>query len=197
MHETSLGGMIVDYLTGEELEETTFEEFRQGLAKFLVEERGYPKERVRPKVMFEYEIDGEQYGRLIDMVVEDDSGAPLMLVLFCPGEIGTYEREAVSLARLIPGGPVPLVLVSDSIGASLLECRKGECLRSGMEAVPAWEELLALSGEVDRTPMSEARREKELRIFHTYNGFLFGYCGSELCRPPAGKRPRDEGGSDT
>lgn len=191
MHEVSLGGMITDYLTGEELEETTFEEFRQGLAKFLVEERGYPKERIRPKVMFEYEIDGEKYGRLIDMMVEDDERHPILLVLFCPGEIGSYEREAVGLARLVEGGPVPYVLVSDSIGASLMSCVQGECLKTGMEAVPEWEELVRMASNVDRSPMPPERREKELRIFHTYNGFLFGYCGSELCRPPAGKKGSD------
>ena len=41
MHEVSLGGVIADYLTGEQLERTTYEDLRQALAKFLVEERGF------------------------------------------------------------------------------------------------------------------------------------------------------------
>ncbi|MDY7001579.1 MAG: type I restriction endonuclease subunit R, partial [Thermodesulfobacteriota bacterium] len=49
MHETSFNRTIRDYLTGEDLDETTYEEFRQALAKMLVEERGYPKDRLKSK----------------------------------------------------------------------------------------------------------------------------------------------------
>lgn len=54
MHETSLGSVLRDYLTGESIDETTYEEFRQALARLLVEEKGYPRERLRPKVPLNY-----------------------------------------------------------------------------------------------------------------------------------------------
>ena len=40
MHEVSLGQSIQDYLTGENLDMTTYEDLRQGLARLLVEEKG-------------------------------------------------------------------------------------------------------------------------------------------------------------
>ena len=64
MHEESLGNVIRDYLTGEELVETSYEEFRQALARLLVEEKGYPKARLSPKVGVCFPVDGKDYTRM-------------------------------------------------------------------------------------------------------------------------------------
>lgn len=50
MHETSLGETLRDYLTGESIEATTYEDLRQALARLLVEGLGYPAERVVPRL---------------------------------------------------------------------------------------------------------------------------------------------------
>ncbi|MBU1040322.1 MAG: type I restriction enzyme HsdR N-terminal domain-containing protein [Proteobacteria bacterium] len=194
MHEVSLGGMLTDYLSGESIEETTYEEFRQALAKFLVEEKGYPKDSLRAKVPLVFQIDGQDTGRHIDLVAYDPSGRPLLLVIFCAGDVGSFERETVSCARLFPGGPVPVAIASDSIGASVLDTATGDPLShpvsgaSGVRAIPAWDELRALVAASDartgRKPLSEERRRKEERILHAYNGFLYGTCCSESCRVP-------------
>ncbi len=183
MHECSLGHTIRDYLSGQDIDETTYECFRQALARLLVEERGYPADRVRAKVELPYEVDGERSSRTMDLVVYDREDRPILVIIFCAGEIGTYERECVSAARLFPGGPVPLALATDSREASLLDSRTGDCLRRGMAAVPFWSDLLALTKDVARTPLTPERRAKETRIFHTYCGFLFGTCCQEgKCR---------------
>lgn len=181
MHEVSLGNTIRDYLSGQDIEETTYEAFRQALARLLVEELGYPADRLSAKVELPYEVDGEAHSRTMDLVAYDGEGRPLLVVLFCAGEIGTYERECVSAARLLPGGPVPLALATDSREASLLDSRTGDCLARGMAAVPRYPDLLARTRDFDRTPPTPERRARETRIFHAYNGFLFGTCCSE-CR---------------
>ncbi|MBU4192162.1 MAG: type I restriction enzyme HsdR N-terminal domain-containing protein [Proteobacteria bacterium] len=126
MHETSLGGTLRDYLSGEEIDETTFEEFRQALARLLVEEQGYPRERIRAKVKLTYCIDGEEYERPLDFVVYDEKDRPIFVVLFCAGNVGSFERETVCAARLVEGGPVPYALVTDTMNASLMDVRTGE-----------------------------------------------------------------------
>jgi hypothetical protein len=215
MHEVSLGGMLTDYLSGETIEETTYEEFRQALARFLVEEKGYPKASLRAKVPLVFQIDGQDTGRHIDLVAYDvpdvpdvpdalsefeasgESPRPLLLVIFCAGDVGSFERETVSCARLFPGGPVPVAVATDSIGASVLDTATGDTLShplsgaSGVRAIPTWDELRAFVAARDastgRTPLSEERRRKEERILHAYNGFLYGTCCSESCRvPPKG-----------
>ncbi len=191
MHEVSLGGMLTDYLTGEAIAETTYEEFRQALARMLVEDKGFPKASLRAKVPLVFQIDGQDTGRHIDLVAyavsaeSKELGRPLLLVIFCAGDVGSFERETVSCARLFPGGPVPVAIATDSIGASILNTATGECTATGVRAIPTWEQVLAIDAAItERIPLSEERRRKEERILHAYNGFLYGTCCSESCLVP-------------
>jgi hypothetical protein len=187
MHEVSLGGMLTDYLTGESIPETTYEEFRQALARMLVEEKGFPRASLKAKVPLVFQIDGQDTGRNIDLVAYDEAGRALLLVIFCAGDVGSFERETVSCARLFPGGPVPVAIATDSIGASILDTATGDCTATGARAIPTWAEVRAIDAATERIPLSEERRRKEERILHAYNGFLYGTCCSESCRvPPRG-----------
>lgn len=189
MHETSLGGTLRDYLSGEEIDETTFEEFRQALVRILVEEKGYPKDQIRAKVPLKYTVDGEDFERPLDYVVYGTSGKPIFVIIFCAGEVGTFERETVCAARLIEGGPVPFALVSDTMDASLLDVRSGDVIARSMNALPQWDQLVSMVEESDMKPLTDEQREKQTRVFHTYCGFIYGTCCSESCSlPPMPKK---------
>ncbi len=187
MHEVSLGGMLTDYLSGQSIEETTYEEFRQALARLLVEEKGYPRGSLTAKEPLVFRIDGEETGRVVDLVARDGAGRPIVLVIFCAGDVGSFERETVSAARLFPGGPVPVAIATDSIGASILDTASGEVRATGARAIPTWAEALAWDARTERVPLTPQRREREERILHAYNGFLYGTCCSESCRIDPGK----------
>jgi hypothetical protein len=190
MHETSLGGTLRDYLTGEEIDETTFEEFRQALVRLLVEEKGYPREQIRAKVKLTYCIDGEEFERPLDFVVYDENGRPIFVVIFCAGNVGSFERETVCAGRLIEGGPVAYALVTDTMNASLMDVRTGEVAATGMNAVPDWDSLLDMVRKANPQPLTDEQRQRQTRVFHTYCGFLFGTCCSESCSLP----PKRDGG---
>ncbi|MGE4505808.1 MAG: type I restriction enzyme HsdR N-terminal domain-containing protein [Desulfovibrionaceae bacterium] len=183
MHEVSLGGTLRDYITGEEIEETTYEEFRQALARLLVEELGYPKANLRSKVALEYDIDGEHHSRALDLVVDGGDGKPLLVVIFCSGKVGSFERETTIAARLLLPGPAPLALATDTMDASLLNTR-GEVLASGMQAIPRWENLLRLATNHETAPPNAEERAKLTRIFHAYCGFLVNACCGAECKGP-------------
>jgi len=183
MHETSLGGTLRDYLSGEEIDETTFEEFRQLLARLLVEEKGYPKERLKAKVVLKYCVEDEEFERVVDFVLYDEQGVPVFLVMFCAGDVATFERETVCAARLIDGGPVPFALVTDTMDATLLDVRTGEDVARGMNAVPDFDRLEQMIAEAEVRPLTAEQREKQTRVFHAYCGFVCGdHCECSL--PP-------------
>lgn len=56
MHEVSLNRVITDYISGQEIMDTTYEDLRQALARMLVEDRKYPKAVIRPKYEATYEV---------------------------------------------------------------------------------------------------------------------------------------------
>ena len=180
MHEVSLGGVLRDYLTGEAVERTTYEDLRQALARMLVEEQGYPPDRLTPKVDVAYCLDGKSECRTVDLVASDADGQPLLVVVFCSGQVGSYERESVAAARLTPGGPAPLVLITDTRDALLVRTDNGHALGRGMAAVPSWQRLAALAREVGRPELAPQAREREERILHAYSGFLKTCC-AESC----------------
>ena len=184
MHESSLGGTLRDYLTGEEIDETTFEEFRQLLARLLVEELGYPRERIKAKVPLKYAVEGEEFERPLDYVVHDEQGRPIFIILFCAGDVSSFERETVCAGRLIEGGPVPYALITDTMEAALLDVCTGDVIARGMNAVPDWERLQAMVAQSVIKPLTDEQREKQTRVFHTYCGFIYGTCCSESCSLP-------------
>jgi hypothetical protein len=179
MHEISLGRTIRDYITGEELEETTYEEFRQGLARLLVEEKGYPRENVRPRITIGFTVDGKAWERVMDLGVFEGE-KPLLLLIFCAGEVDTYVREAVAGARLHEP-PFPLVLVTDTKEARLASVREGSILARGFYALPVWEKLLDLAGEHPAPKIEEAKRQQEERLFYAYSAY-HSCCGT-VCPP--------------
>jgi len=184
MHETSLGGTLRDYLSGDEIEETTYEEFRQLLAKLLVEEKGYPRDRLKAKVSLTYCVEGEEFQRPLDLVLYDEQGNPLFIVIFCAGEVGSFERETVCAARLIENGPVAYALVTDTMDASLMDVTLGEPVAKSMAAVPDYDDLLEMIAKAKVRQLTEEQREKQTRVFHTYCGFSYGTCCSESCSLP-------------
>ena len=184
MHEESLGTVIRDYLTGEELAETSYEEFRQGLARMLVEEHGYPKSALHPKCGVCFPVDGQDYTRMVDLVATGPDGAPLLVIVFCSGEPGSYLRETLAAARLhVP--PAPLALITDTKSAVLAATGSGRELGTGMRAVPRYEDLPGLIAANPMAPLGPQALERERRILFAYSEMLSGGCCQGACRPKA------------
>lgn len=181
MHDVSLGTTIMDYLTGEELDATTYEDLRQAMARLLVEEKGYPKDHLRPRVPVTIPVEGKDYTRLLDIVAYDDTNAPLLALLFCPGVVTTYHREALASARLLAPAPAPLIVVTDTKDAVVLETAGGTELGQGLLAVPDWQRLHKLALEHPAPEISEERKQRESRILYAYSESLYDCCGGAAC----------------
>lgn len=181
MHDISLGVSIRDYLTGETIESTTYEDLRQALARLLVEEKGFVKERIKPRVPVRFPIEGRDYVRLLDFVVYGEDDSPLMAILFCAGDVRTYLREALAATRLIEGGPAPLTLVTDSKDATLLAAVDGTELGRGMAAVPSLERLREFALTHPRPLMTPEALERERRIAYAYGESLHSCCAHAAC----------------
>ncbi len=186
MHEESFGRTIEDYLTGESIEETSYEEFRQALARVLVEEKGYPKEALDSKTGVCFPIEDQDYTRMVDLVAYDPSGDPLMIIIFCSGSVGSYIRETLASARLFTPKPAPLALVTDTKEAVLLETASSHTLaEGGTRAIPSYEDALQLAKQAPVGPLDEETAKRERRILYTYSEFLSGGCCGAACRPKA------------
>ncbi len=166
MHEVKLGFKIKDYLSGSEIDATTYEDLRQDIVQMMVEKKGYPKDKIRSKVGIEFEIDNKKFFRTIDFVVYFKD-LPVLVVIFCAGEIETYVRETLALARLIQGGPARFALVTDTQNFILCRAQDGEIIsQRPYESFPSWQELLKLLEKTPLFSIEKQRKQKEERILY-------------------------------
>jgi hypothetical protein len=179
MHEVSLNRVITDYLSGQDIMDTTYEDLRQALARMLVEDRQYPRQCLRAKYAIGYAVDGVPQSTVLDLAVFSPEGEPMLALVFCPGEVGTFVRESVAAARIHLPQPFPLVAVTDSMVLLVVETRTGEVLGEGFNAVPLWQDLSALVLSHPCPAPSEDRLAKERRIVMAYNGLGGPCCGGE------------------
>ncbi len=179
MHEVSLNRVITDYLSGQEIMDTTYEDLRQSLARMLVEVRKYPRECIQAKYPLVFSVNGESHSVALDLAVFSPDGEPLMALVFCPGEVGTFVRESVAAARIHLPSPFPLVIVTDSMELLLVETRTAEVIRQGFGAVPRWNELAAMAQDHPCPLPGEDRLDKERRILAAYDALGGPCCGGE------------------
>ncbi len=179
MHEVSLGGVLCDYLTGERLERTTYEDLRQALARYLVEERAYPRDRLWPRYAVSYEVDGGHHSREADIAVFDPFGKMLLILVFCPGQVQTFTREVTAMARLASPLPCPLAVVTDMRAAELFAVADGNTLARGLDALPSYDHLMKVAPEHPQPVLTGEQRIKEGRILHMYTGLLKTCCGEQ------------------
>lgn len=176
-------GTLLDYLTGEELPDTDDERYRQQLARLLVEEKGYAKYELQPRLTIETRFNSQFVRSVIELTVQIDDRQALIL-RYGPGSLVTRERPAIAAARILnPDYRVPLAVVTNLRDAELLETKTGKVLATGMEGIPDREELVAMMTDLEIEPYAdEAKREKEARIL---NAFDVEVCCHGTCEPPA------------
>ena len=189
MHEVRFDQVIQDYLTGEDLQMTTYEDIRQALARILVEEKGYPVQNIQPRYKMSLGLDDVDYTINLDFVVTIE-GQPALILGFCPGAVSTYITQYVSVARIFPGSTVPFVLVTDSMDASLVRVEDKKELCRGYHCIPTWEQLQHMYKDCPECTFTPERQEKEKRIAHAMFALSDGYCSSQ-CSITSGKSQAD------
>ncbi len=162
-------GNCRDFVTGEELVDTDDERVRQELARLLVEEKGYAKEDLEPRLKIETLFAKQFVVSKIDLVVKID-GRRLLAIRYGPGSLVTRERAAIAAAHVLdPGQRIPLVLITNGKDAEFIDTLTGTVLGNGMAAIPLREDIEAMAKFLDFSPYPESKRERELRILNAYD----------------------------
>jgi hypothetical protein len=181
MHEVSLNRLITDYITGEEIGDTTYEDLRQALARMLVKDKLYPRSQVHPKYSLDFQACGEAQSAMIDLAVFTADRRPALALFFCPGEVGTFVRESVAAARIHEPEPFPLVVVTDATEALLVETRTAANIGSGFYRIPRWDQLEEMLEKHPCPSLPADRLEGERRILTAYGGIRA--CCGVACPP--------------
>lgn len=176
-------GFCSDYVTGESLPDTDDERYRQKLARFLVEKKGYTREDLEMRHKIETLFAGQFVVSKIDIVVRLE-GKRFMLLRYGPGSLVTRERPAVAAARvLFEDQLVPLAVVTNGEDAEILDVRTKEVIGRGLGGIPDRAAAGAMMKGFDFSPYSErVKREGERRILNAFDIEIC--CAGQPCALP-------------
>lgn len=163
-------GTLRDYLTDEPLVDTDDERYRQKLARLLVEERGFDKRELEPRLKIETLFTKNFVVSTIDLVISV-AGRRLLVLRYGPGSLVTRERPALAAARVLDEGYViPLTVVTNGEDAELLDSRTGKLLATGLTAIPSRDQAMLMMQDAEFLPLPPGpQRQMELRILNAYD----------------------------
>lgn len=163
-------GTCQDFVTGETLTDTDDERIRQGLARFLVEEKGYGKGELEMRQKIETLFAKQFVSSKIDITVHHE-GKRCMILRYGAGSLVTRERSAIAAARVLDEAyRIPLAVVTNGRDAELLDTKNGQVLGTGMEAIPSRQELADMYDSFEFASFDdEKKRERELRILNAFD----------------------------
>jgi len=175
-------GVLTDYLTGRELRDTDDERYRQELARFFVEQKGFSKQELEPRLYIETVIN-RQYVKSTVELTFSLSGKRLMILRYGPGSLVTRERPTVAAARLLDHSHrIPLAIITNGQDAELLDTATGAVLLTGLDELPDREQLVEMSSKLLLEPFDDQElREREKRILNAYD--LEVCCRGVRCEP--------------
>ena len=176
-------GILKDYLTGVELPDTDDERVRQDLEKMMVEEKGFARQDLEPRLTIETTFNNIFVRSIIDLTVSV-AGKRLFVLRYGPGSLVTREKPALAAARVLDKEYcIPLALVTNGRDAELLETATGRVLATGMKAIPDREQAEKLIEEYScRPPADEAQWERNLRVLNAFD--LEVCCRDDSCSLP-------------
>jgi hypothetical protein len=163
-------GELQDFLTGEELPDTDDERIRQDLARLLVEQLGYSKEELEPRLRINSCFNDNRVQSLIELTVRIN-GRRLFILRYGPGSLVTREKAAIAAARILePEYRIPLAVVTNGRDAELLETARGKVLATGMVCIPDRLQAEFLVQEYAFEPFADLeKRDQALRILNVFD----------------------------
>ena len=156
-------GRLKDCISGEVLDDTLDERYRQKIGRWLMDQKGYHPAELTPRHALEIRVDNRCASVRISNTVRLGLHVA-MLVHFGPGSLVTRYRPVLAMARLIADYPVPRVVVTNGEQADILDGRSGKVIASGLDQIPSRAQLMAIVNDNTWQALDPRRREMESRI---------------------------------
>jgi hypothetical protein len=163
-------GTLNDYLTGEELVDTDDERIRQQISRLMVEELGYLRDELQPRLCIETLFTRNFVTSTIDLTVEL-GGKQIMILRYGPGSLVSRERSALAAARVLNQEyRIPLAVVTNGRDALLLDTITAKVIGQGMQAIPDRQRALEIFPTlIFLPPQDEEKRLREKRILNAFD----------------------------
>jgi len=174
-------GTIEDFLTGEVIDDTHDEQYRQELAHLLVERKGYRKREIVSRGSLVVQADDRKAVVPVDFKIHLN-GRVSMLIKYGPGSLVTRHRPSLAASRLLVPYQIPVVVVTNGVDADILDGQSGKVVSSGLDAIPSRAQLMEQAAGSPFNRISEKQAELESRIVYCYEVDGSCPCDDTICR---------------
>lgn len=174
-------GKIPDFITGETIDDTLDERYRQQIAQLLVEQKGYSKKDIisRQRIVI---AAGEKRASIpLDFQVSVDNLIG-MVIKYGPGSIVTRRRPAISFSRIVCPYQVPIVVVTNGQDAEILAGCSGKIISLGFQTIPSRSTLKEILSSNALICITKKQFEMESRILYAYEVDGSCPCDDTICR---------------
>jgi len=173
-------GETRDYLTGEIRVDTHDERYRQKIARLLVEEKGFRRLDLTPRVPIDIRVGGKPARVRLDLVVRFDERI-VLLVKYAPGSLTTRHQVALAASRLLAPYQVPFSVVTNGEEADIIDNYTGAVVERGLDKLFSRTALEIQLRSCDDVPVSQHVREMATRILYAYEVDGRCPCDDSVC----------------
>ncbi|MFH1154492.1 MAG: type I restriction enzyme HsdR N-terminal domain-containing protein [Pseudomonadota bacterium] len=174
-------GEIKDIISGAMITDTHDERYRQHLAGLLLDACGFARQDIQKGVEILVSADTKKARMKIDFLVSVENKV-CVLIKYAPGSLVTRWKSAIALSRVILPYQIPIVVVTNGEDAHILDGKTGQCLGSGLDALPMRSDVVHRFNEFDFTPILPRTRNLALRIVYAFEVDGACPCDTDICR---------------
>lgn len=174
-------GKTTDYVTGEAIEDTHDERYRQNIARLLVEDFLYEKKDIKPRQKLLVKAGNKSAVIKTDFLVYSGNRIS-MLIKYGPGSITTRHRPALAASRITASYQIPVVVVTNGVDADILDGQSGKTVSTGLSSIPDKASLITIANDYSFPEIKPDRAEIESRILYAYDVDGSCPCDDTICR---------------
>lgn len=173
-------GELTDYISGQTLDDTLDERYRQQIGRLLVEQKGYTNKQITPRHELNLSVD-DKCARLLVTYVITLAQHIAMIIQYSPGSLVTRHRPALAMGRLVADYQVPVVGVTNGETADILDGPSGRILSKGLDSIPDHDRMQLMVQGQSFPVVSAERAEMEARILMAYEVDDRCPCDDTIC----------------
>ena len=174
-------GELDDLITGEKLNDTLDERYRQKIAQLLIGPKGYSKTDITPRREMMITAGDSKAILKMDFVI-NIAGRIGMIIKFGPGSIVTRRRPLLAASRIIAPYQIPLAVVTNGEDAEILDGSSGSVISTGLESIPSRSTLQERMVDDPFLTIDKDRADMESRIVYCFEVDGSCPCDEDVCR---------------
>lgn len=174
-------GELDDLITGETINDTHDERYRQKIACLLLNRKGFLKSDIEPRKKLLVQAGDRRAIIKIDFLIEL-SGRLCMIIQYGPGSLVTRQRSVVAASRILAPYQIPVAVVTNGKDAEILEGSSAKVIARGLDAIPSKTELNKIAAGFNFNKIPPERAAMESRILYCYEVDDSCPCDEDICK---------------